>query len=132
MSPKKKVKLNESPEMNLIWTDGDAQLLLESVRNFKTQNVGVRATLFDPTTCFFFLNVFLFFFVKCKIISLLQRNNLWQIIIAKISICNCTAENENQKNCHRKIINILNTIYYYVFRCCIIRVCRFSCITKFI
>ena len=44
MSPKKKVKLNESPEMNLIWTDGDAQLLLESVRNFKTQNVGVRAT----------------------------------------------------------------------------------------
>ena len=71
MSPKKKVKLSESREINLIWTDGDAQLLLESVRNFKTQNVGVSATFFDPTACFFFLNIFLFFFVKCKIFSLL-------------------------------------------------------------
>ena len=50
MPPKKKVKLNESPEINLIWTD---DLLLESVRNFKTQNACRSPKLFDPTTCCF-------------------------------------------------------------------------------
>ena len=36
-----KVKLKESPEINLIWTDGEVRLLLESVRNFKTlKNIG--------------------------------------------------------------------------------------------
>ena len=36
MLPKKKVKLNESPEMYLITTDEAVQLSLKSVRNFKT------------------------------------------------------------------------------------------------
>ena len=40
MLSKKKIKLNESPEINLIWTDDEVQLLLESVRNFKTQKSG--------------------------------------------------------------------------------------------
>ena len=45
MPPKKKVKLNESPEINLIWTDDEVQLLLESVRNFKTQKACGNTTL---------------------------------------------------------------------------------------
>ena len=32
MPPKKKVKLNESQETNLIWTDDEVQLLLESIK----------------------------------------------------------------------------------------------------
>ena len=40
MLSKKKIKLNESPEINLIWTDDEVHLLLESVRNFKTQKSG--------------------------------------------------------------------------------------------
>ena len=40
MLPQKKVKLKKSPEINLLWMDDDAQLLLESVRNFKTQKAG--------------------------------------------------------------------------------------------
>ena len=40
MLSKKKIKLNESPEINLIWADDEVQLLLESVRNFKTQKSG--------------------------------------------------------------------------------------------
>ena len=39
MPPKKKVKLNESPEINSIWMDDKVQLLLESDINFKTENV---------------------------------------------------------------------------------------------
>ena len=54
MLPKNKVKLNESPEINLIWTDGEVQLLLESVRNFKTQKVCGGTNLFDPTTSLLF------------------------------------------------------------------------------
>ena len=50
MPPKEKVKLNKSPEINLIWTDDGVQLLLESVRNFKTQKVCGSTTLSDPTT----------------------------------------------------------------------------------
>ena len=61
MLPKKKVKLNESAEIHLIWTDEAVQLLLEK--------------------------------------SL------------------------------PKIINILITIYYYIFPCYKVRVCSFSCIT---
>ena len=49
MPPEKKVKLNESPEMNLIWTD---DLLLKSVRNVKTQNACGSTTLFDPMLLF--------------------------------------------------------------------------------
>ena len=49
MLPEKKEKLNESPEMNLIWTD---DLLLESVRNVKTQNACGSTTLFDPMLLF--------------------------------------------------------------------------------
>ena len=33
MPPKKKGKLHESPEINLVWTNDKVQLLLESVRN---------------------------------------------------------------------------------------------------
>ena len=42
----------------------------------------------------FFLNLFLFFFVKGKIISLffLNYERLWQIIIVNIPKCNWTAE----------------------------------------
>ena len=40
MSSKKKVKLNKSPEINLIWADDEVQLLLESFRNFKTKKAG--------------------------------------------------------------------------------------------
>ena len=40
MSAKKKVKLNKSPEINLIWADDEVQLLLESFRNFKTKKAG--------------------------------------------------------------------------------------------
>ena len=54
MPPKKKEKLNKSPEINLIWTNDEVQLLLESVRNFKTQKVCRSTTLFDPTTSLFF------------------------------------------------------------------------------
>ena len=54
MPPKEKVKLNKSPEINLIWTDDGVQLLLESVRNFKTQKVCGSTTLFDPTTSLLF------------------------------------------------------------------------------
>ena len=57
MPPKKKVKLNESPEVNLIWTgtaDNEVQLLLESVRNIKTQKVCGSMTLFEPTTTLLF------------------------------------------------------------------------------
>ena len=54
MLPKNKVRLNESPEINLIWTDGEVQLLLESVRNFKTQKVCGGTNLFDPTTSLLF------------------------------------------------------------------------------
>ena len=53
MPPKEKVKLNKS-EINLIWTDDGVQLLLESVRNFKTQKVCGSTTLFDPTTSLLF------------------------------------------------------------------------------
>ena len=54
MPPKKKVKLNESPEVNLFWTDTEVQLLLESVRNIKTQKVCGSMTLFEPTTTLLF------------------------------------------------------------------------------
>ena len=54
MPLKKKEKLNKSPEINLIWTNDEVQLLLESVRNFKTQKVCGSTTLFDPTTSLFF------------------------------------------------------------------------------
>ena len=54
MPSKTKVKLNESPEIDLNWTDDEVQLLLKSIRNFKTQKICGSATLFDPTTpCFF-------------------------------------------------------------------------------
>lgn len=39
-SAKKKVKLNKSPKINLIWADDEVQLLLESFRNFKTKKAG--------------------------------------------------------------------------------------------
>ena len=55
MPPKKKRKLTESPEINLIWTDDEVQLLLESVRNFKTQEVCGSTTLFDPATSLLFV-----------------------------------------------------------------------------
>ena len=39
MSSKNKVKLNKYPEINLIWTDDEVQLLLQSARNVKTENM---------------------------------------------------------------------------------------------
>ena len=39
-SAKKKVKLNKSPKINLIWADDEVQLLLQSFRNFKTKKAG--------------------------------------------------------------------------------------------
>ena len=54
MPPKKKVKLNESPETNLIRTDNEVQLLLKSVRNFKTQKVCGSTAFFDPTPSLLF------------------------------------------------------------------------------
>ena len=59
MPPKKKEKLNKPPEINLIWTDDEVQLFLESVRNFIAQKECGSTTLFHPTT---------FFFVKYKMI----------------------------------------------------------------
>ena len=50
MPPKKKVKLNESPEINLVWTYDEVQLLLEGFRSFKTQKACKSMTLFDPRT----------------------------------------------------------------------------------
>ena len=55
MPSKTKVKLNESPEIDLNWTDDEVQLLLKSIRNFKTQKICGSATLFDPTTLCLFL-----------------------------------------------------------------------------
>ena len=63
MPSKNKVKLNKYSEINLIWTDDEVQLLLQSARNVKTENM--RKCDLDPTTSCFFLNIFLFFFVKC-------------------------------------------------------------------
>ena len=61
MPSKKKEKLNESLEINLIWTDDEAQLLLESVRNSKTQKVCGNTTLFYPKTfCLFLKHISLF------------------------------------------------------------------------
>ena len=39
MTSKNKVKLNKYPEINLIWTDDEVQLLLQSPRNVKTENM---------------------------------------------------------------------------------------------
>ena len=76
MPPKKKVKLNESPETNLISTALELHLLLESVRNFKTQIVCGSMTLFDPATSCFFLKhislclcqmqIYFFFLLKLR------------------------------------------------------------------
>ena len=57
MPPNKKVKLNEYPDINLIWADDEVQLLLESVRNFETQKLFRNATLFDPNLLFSSSNV---------------------------------------------------------------------------
>ena len=89
-----KVKLKESPEINLIWTDGEVRLLLESVRNFKTQKISGSTTLFDPSTsCFFLKHVSLFlrqmqnyFFVFLKLQTSLACNH------STIPICNWTAK----------------------------------------
>ena len=122
-----KLKLNESPKIYLTWTDDAVQLLLESVRNFKTQKLCGSTTLFAPINFCFFLK--LVFFIKCKIISLfLSSARLWHIITFNILICNCTAENA-RRNCLPKSMNILITIHYYVFPCYKVRVYSFSYIT---
>ena len=54
MPPKKKVKLNESPEVNLVWTDDEVQLLFEVVTTFKAQKLCRSTTLFDPATSLLF------------------------------------------------------------------------------
>ena len=53
MPPKKKVNLNKFSEINLIWAADKAQLLLEKVKNFKSQKVCVSTNLFDPTSFLF-------------------------------------------------------------------------------
>ena len=82
MPPKKKVKLNEYPEMNLIWTDDEVQLLLESVRNFKTQKVCGSNLLHSTISCFFLKHISLFlrqmqnyFFVLLKLRASLTYNH---------------------------------------------------------
>ena len=58
---KEESKVFESPERNLFWTDVEVQLLLESVRNSKTQKVCGSTTLFDPTApCVFLKHISLF------------------------------------------------------------------------
>ena len=54
MPPKKKVKLNESPEINFIWADDGALLLLANVRNFKHKTYAwVRPCLTQQLVVFF-------------------------------------------------------------------------------
>ena len=68
MPSKTKVKLNESPETDLNWTDDEVQLLLKSIRNFKTQKICGSATLFDSTTPSFFLeHIFSFSLPNAKL-----------------------------------------------------------------
>ena len=62
----------ESPEMNLFRTDDAVQLLLESVKNFKTQKVCGSIALFDPTTRCFFL--------RHNSISLHQMQNYFLVV----------------------------------------------------
>ena len=61
MPPKKKGKLHESPEINLVWTNDKVQFLLESVRNFKPQIVCGSTTLFDQTTALLFSKTYFSF-----------------------------------------------------------------------
>ena len=61
MPPKKKVKLNESREVNLVWTDDEVQLLFEVVRTFKAQKLCGSTTLFDPATSLLFSETYFFF-----------------------------------------------------------------------
>ena len=87
MPPKEKVKLNEPPEINLIWTSDEVQLLLESVKKFITPEVCGSTTVFYPTTSLLFSeNIFLFFFLKCKIIYLFfpSYERLWHTVIVNI------------------------------------------------
>ena len=123
MSPEKKVKLNESPEINLVWT---------MIYYRKVSGILKHGTHVGAWSVAFFLNIFPVFFVNCKIISLFFWSGecLWHVIIAHIPICNCTAESEHRET-HPKIINILITIYYYVFPCYNVFVCSFSLIIFF-
>ena len=58
MSPKKKVKLNDSPEMSLIWAYDEVELLLEGFRNLKLRkHAEVRPCLTQQLLCFFLKHV---------------------------------------------------------------------------
>ena len=79
MPLKKKLQLNESPEINLIWTDDEVQLLLESVRNFKTESRRKYDTI---TSCLFLKHISIFlrqmqnyFFVLPKLRTSLAYNH---------------------------------------------------------
>ena len=84
MPPKKKVKLNESPETNLISTALELHLLLESVRNFKTQIVCGSMTyeVSSATSSFFLKHISLclcqiqsYFFFLLKLRTSLAYNH---------------------------------------------------------
>ena len=95
--PKKKVKVNDSPEINLIWIKAQYYFKVSEILKHR-KYTEVRSSLTQQPVAFF-LNIFFFFLVKCKVISLFFRccESILHIIIANISICNCIAEYAKQK-----------------------------------
>ena len=94
---------------------------MERARNLKRKNACRSTTLFDSITCWFSL----MFFWSCE--------RLWHVIIANIPICNCTAENENQKTIIQKLqIYLLRSIITYFLVTTIVRADFLVSRTKFI
>ena len=94
MPPKKKVKLNESPELNLNWMDDEFSYCWKESEILKPRKYAEVRPFLTQQLLAFFLNIFLFFFAKWKIVLLFfpSCERLWHIIIVNTPICNCTAE----------------------------------------
>ena len=92
--PKKKVKLNESPEINLNWKDDESSYYWKVSEILKPRKYGEVRPYLTQQRLAFFLNIFLFFFVKWKVTSFFSPNCelVWHLIIVNTPICNCTEE----------------------------------------
>ena len=100
----------------------------------KQTNAKVRRCLTQQLLAFP-VNIFLSFFVKCKIISLFlwSCERVWHIIIANISICNCTAEYPKQKTIIQKLlICLLGFISMYFVVTTFVCAVFLALLTKFV